>query len=148
MVDHLRRGGTLPRAVRDDPAYRDLADRSRRASAMVASLLSARDTDALIDRWRTEWRRRLPRSHRREAPLLDELARVLSRHVADMRAAQPGDATPIVRALAARLERLYRRAVLEPTAAFAYLALAALDLGRLRGEIVRRALFPTLAPAP
>jgi hypothetical protein len=69
-------------------------------------------------------------------------------HIDAMRAAPPGDATPLVRALRERLDSLYRRAVLEPTAAFVYLAATALDLARLRGEIMRRALFPAVAPAP
>jgi len=37
-----------------------------------------------------------------------------------------------------------RRAMLDPAAAFAYLALIALDLERLRGELLRRAAFPGL----
>jgi len=48
------------------------------------------------------------------------------------------------RALAVRLSLLYRRATLDPAVAFIFLALSALDMERLRGELLRRALFPRL----
>ena len=80
--------------------------------------------------------------------MLVTFMQLLSRHARAMRTAPPGDASAIVQSLRARLEILYRRAVLEPTVAFAYLALAALDLARLRAEVLRRAVFPNLPPAP
>jgi hypothetical protein len=58
------------------------------------------------------------------------------------------DGTPLVRALSARLTLLFRRAVLDPAAAFVFLAQIALDLQRLRGELLRRAAFPGWVPAP
>jgi hypothetical protein len=45
------------------------------------------------------------------------------------------------RALQARLSLLLRRATLEPAAAFIHLALSALELERLRGELLVRKLF-------
>jgi hypothetical protein len=46
-----------------------------------------------------------------------------------------------------RLVRLFRRSALDPAAAFIYLAVACLDLERLRGELLRRAIFPTFRMA-
>jgi hypothetical protein len=138
-IDHVRRGQVLSF---DDALDARLTERRD----ALAPLFEASDARSLVEAWRAEWRRRLPRSHAREAPLLAPLAKAVGAHFDAMRAAPPGDATPIVRSLGRRLEALYRRASLEPTAAFAYLALAAIDLARLRGEIVRRALFPRLAP--
>jgi hypothetical protein len=40
------------------------------------------------------------------------------------------------------LSLLLRRATLEPAAAFIHVAISALDLERLRGELLSRALFP------
>jgi hypothetical protein len=57
------------------------------------------------------------------------------------------DGWPLRRTLQARLTLLFRRAMLDPAAAFAYLALTALDLERLRGELLRRAAFPALVAA-
>jgi hypothetical protein len=51
---------------------------------------------------------------------------------------------PARRALSSRLIALYRRAMLDPAAVFIFLALSALDIERLRGELVRRAIFPGL----
>lgn len=144
-IDHLRRGAQAPQWLQDDAVYREW---TAAAPGPMRALASDGDTDALMRAWRDEWRRRLPHSHATEAPLLGALSRTLARHAEAMRAAPPGDASPLVRALRERLEALYRRAVLEPTAAFVYLGLTALDFARLRGEIMRRALFPRLAPAP
>jgi hypothetical protein len=80
-----------------------------------------------------------------EATLLDELARVLRAHLAAFHDPAVRDGWPLRRALEARLTLLFRRAMLDPAAAFVFLALAALDLERLRGELVRRAAFPGLA---
>jgi len=90
------------------------------------------DPVALLAAWRQEWRQRVP-PHARRDPLLSELARLLR--------------SPARRELAARLPLLYRRAVLEPSAAFVFLALSALDMERLRGELLRRALFAHLRMA-
>jgi hypothetical protein len=43
---------------------------------------------------------------------------------------------------------LLRRALVEPVAAFAFLALQALEFERLRAELVARAVFPGRVPAP
>ena len=51
------------------------------------------------------------------------------------------------RTLQARLAPWLRRAAAEPAAAFVHLALCALDLERLRGELLRRALFPQISLA-
>ena len=151
-LDLLRRGDPDPSWLRDDSLYAGWSGRSgaaeRAMAPSLARLASSRDGAALLRAWCEEWRRRLPRSHERQAPQLARFTRLVTRFFAEMRAAPPGDASSIVRSLRERLEALYRRAMLEPTAAFAYLALAALDLARLRGEVLRRELFPRLAPAP
>jgi hypothetical protein len=62
-------------------------------------------------------------------------------HGAAFATATPGSGTPLRRALQARLSLLMRRATLEPAAAFIHLALSALELERLRGELLGRKLF-------
>ena len=91
------------------------------------------DAEAALAGWQREWWRRAPRAARDDPPL-----RTLGRMLAQHRAARIEPR----RALCVRLERLYRRSTLDPAAAFVFLALSALDLERLRGELVQRALFP------
>ena len=65
-------------------------------------------------------------------------------HVNAFRDPLAGDGSALRRALHARLSRLFRRATLDPAAAFIFLAISALDFERLRGEILRRVAFPRL----
>jgi len=149
VLGYLQRGERTLRWFVDDPVYRrwNAAGEAREAGAPGA-LASARDGGELLQAWRVEWRRRLPRSHADEAPLLAPFVQLIDRYVSEARVASPGDGSAAIGALRERLERLFRRAMLEPTAAFAYLALAGLDLMHLRAETLRRLLFPRLAPAP
>lgn len=149
VLDQLRQGQSL-RRLADDPLYRKWLERTQRGEPVddrLATLMSAPDADALLRAWLDEWRRSLPAAHEREAPTLAKLAQVVTQYAADMRHGGTRDGGSVVRALRERLDVLYRRAVLEPTAAFVYLGLVALDLARLRGEIARRVLFPRWMPA-
>jgi hypothetical protein len=147
-----RRGERPPQWFADDPVYScwrgEAAREARGAAVALAALGPACNAGELAHAWCAEWLRRLPDSHAAEAPQLGRFTQLVERSLGEMRTAPPGDASPIMRSLGERLERLFRHAMLEPTAAFVYLALAALDLGRLRGETMRRLLFPRLAPAP
>jgi hypothetical protein len=86
------------------------------------------------------WRHRWPAGH--GDPGLDELVRLVARHLASFRIAPPHEANALRRAFEQRLLAFFRRHPVEPSCAFAWLALAALDLERLRGEIERRLAFP------
>jgi hypothetical protein len=77
--------------------------------------------------WRAEWIRRMPREGRNDL-VLRKLGHLLT--------------TEPRRSLEPALVHLYRRATLEPAAAFVFLALSALDIERLRGELLLRALLP------
>ena len=78
----------------------------------------------------------------RTTPALDELAQLVAGHLARFRIALPHEASALRRAFEARLLAFFRRHPVQAAAAFAWLALAALDLERLRGEIERRLAFP------
>ena len=146
-----RRGGRPPQWFADDPVYRlwnsEAAPETPGAAGALAALGPAHDVGELTHAWRAELLSRLPDAHAAEAPLLGKFTQLVERSIGEMHAAPPGDGSPIMRSLRERLERLFRRAMLEPSAAFVYLALAALDLGKLRGETTRRLVFPQLAPA-
>ncbi len=73
---------------------------------------------------------------------MDATGRALDAHLAAFHDRTVRDGWPLRRTLQARLTLLFRRAMIDPAAAFIFLALAALDLERLRGEILRRVIFP------
>jgi hypothetical protein len=113
--------------------------------------LSRADTAALISAWEagrplhviwlSEWRRRWPQVPSAEARQLDELAALLQRHVEAFASTPLQDAWQQRRTLQDRLRRIFRRDFLKPSAAFAYLAIVALDFERLRAELMSSLLF-------
>jgi hypothetical protein len=146
VLQHLARGGVPPTWWRDDPLHAALSDeRPGRRDAGPASLLASAkvNPDGLVALWRTEWRRRLPVRGDRSAVLADVI-QLLAQHAATFRQPSLVDGWALRRALHARLSQLFRRATLDPAAAFIFLALSALDCERLRGEILRRVAFPRL----
>jgi hypothetical protein len=149
MLQHLARGGAAPHGWRDVPLPAALADGDTRRKEGAASLLAAAraDPDRVASIWRAEWNRRLP-VRRGRSPLLGETVRLLAEHVSAFREPSRVDGWALRRALHARLSQLFRRATLDPAAAFIFLALSALDFERLRGEILRRVAFPRLSLAP
>ena len=92
-----------------------------------------------IDAWERHWRTLWPRVNVDERANLDALVRLLVRHEQDFGTVAVDDAAAARAELAARLSSLRRRAAAQPAALFAWLALLALDLERLRGEFVARA---------
>ena len=155
VLQHLARGGAPPPWLRDDPLGAALreggaaqGDRTRGMAGPATLLAAARgEPDRLASLWRAEWHRRLPVRVVASARLGD-LVRVLTEHAAAFREPLQPEGWALRRALHARLTQLFRRATLEPAAAFIFLALSALDCERLRGEILRRVVFPRLPLAP
>jgi len=86
------------------------------------------------------WRKRWPAGS--DTAGLEELSRLFGDHLARFRMARPHEANALRRGFEARLLALMRRRPVQAAAAFAWLAIAALDLERLRGEIERRIAFP------
>jgi hypothetical protein len=142
VLQHLARGGLPPPWLHDDPAVAGTpgTPHPRRADPLAAG---AADPDRLAALWRAEWRRRLP-ARRGGSSLLADFARLVAAHAALFRNPLLADGWAQRRALHARLAQMFRRATLDPAAAFIFLALSALDGERLRGELVRRAAFPRL----
>jgi len=152
VIEHLLRGGAAYAWMHGDAVFGDLADSDPPSRRMVlaASALAELDIDltaetqpvALAEAWIAALRERLPESDGDEALQLNALGRVLDAHRWAIVTAQPGEAVGLRQALTGRLEALFRRAALTPAAGLCYLALAALDFLRLRGEVARRAALP------
>jgi len=152
LIACLARRGPVPGFIRDDVRYRDFVEGAGAARRMpqgadtLAPLSDASGDPARIAAlWRAEWDRRMPR--RGDTALLHELVRAGLAHLAAFREPALTDGWPQRRAFESRLTALFRRAVGDLAAVFVYLTLVALDLERLRGELLRRAAFaaPTRA---
>ena len=132
-----------PTWLGENPLHEDLAEDAHRGDRGLALLqaVAADGAPSLLRAWRAEWARRLPAPVARW-PLLGALVSLLDAHAQVFRAAHPADGWPLRRALQARLSVLFRRAALDPSAAFVFLALSALEYERIRGELLRRRVFP------
>jgi hypothetical protein len=152
LLQHLARSGEPAPWMHDAGVWRELAAAPPASrSALLASgpyvaLAGAWPAPQTIGQvWRAEWQRRLPASALRRGDTLAALVRALLDHGEAFAAVPVGQGWLQRSALHARLSLLLRRAVLEPAAAFIHLALCALDLERLRAELLRRLLFRRLA---
>lgn len=141
---HVAHGGEAVPTHGPDPVHGEVARRALRGvDAGRAQLAAAAPHGAqrLAAAWRAEWLRRLPEPLA-QAGALAELVALLDAHAQAFAVAHPADGWPLRRALHARAALLFRRAALTPAVAFAYLALAALEYERVRGELLRRCVFP------
>jgi hypothetical protein len=156
-LQHLARGHAASGWMHDDASYRALAaaPTGERQAALAggpfAPLAPAWPApEALAQEWYAQWLRRLPRPLASGTASLAQVAAALSDHAGAFAAAAASGAahgTLLRRALQARLVLLMRRATAEPALAFIHLALTALELERLRGELLSRALFPHFSRA-
>ncbi len=149
-IDALLRG-EAPAWVAVDPALADFAEAWQRATAFehaaIAPLLPAASRDSMLaGRWHAHWRSLWQPGHSSEG--LDRLVEIVRGHFGMLaRAGAQQTSAPYRRDLAQKLTRLFRRHSAMPVAVFAHLALVALELERLRGNIVRRRLFGELQEA-
>ena len=147
-LQHLARGEAPSDWMREDAAWRTLAAAAPGARAglpvegplaALSSVWSAPET--LGEAWDAEWRRRWPSGRHGQAATLQPLARVWAAHGRRLAGAQSGEGGLLRTSLRADLALLLRHAILEPAAAFIHLALCAIDLERLRAELLRRVVF-------
>jgi len=153
-LEHLARGADAPSWMAEET---DLAPVARaaaedRRAALAAGVLApfARDwgeRSRIAAAWAREWRSRLPRRALEATPLAG-LARSVGGHLARLANPRAPDSPRRDEAFEGELVRCLRRHPLDPAAAFAWLALGALDLARLRGEMARRIALPLARPVP
>ena len=146
-LQHLLGGGSAPAWMRDDPALRIRAseDPATRTATLeqpeLAWLASAWQREialplAWIDHWRTLW----PDAPRQSVGL-QHLGALLLRHIREIHAAV-GTQTDVLRErLMNRLTGAFRRYSFQPAAACAHIGIMALDVERLRADLVERAVF-------
>lgn len=136
--------GEAPRWVQLDAAlaaFLELAQGATIRSPLDVLLPGPRREPTLAGRWYAHWRSLWPQEAG-ECRALTALADTVKAHFARVDLADPQDTSVAYRrALAHAVSRMFRRHGASPIAVFCHLALVALDLERLRGGLVRRALF-------
>jgi hypothetical protein len=145
VLQHLARAGEALPWMQEDPVYRELLEGAREPTAFgrLAPLAAAwSDSERILGAWREEWSRRVPWGAWVDTTLLAQLVRALGARRILLAQASLANGAALRRVLADSLTIQFRRATLNPTAAFVFLALCAVDLERLRGELLRRAIFP------
>lgn len=147
VLQYLARGGEPLPWMLDDADYRPLCVAATGQHAAVATGRFAplaagwSEPAALARAWHIAWRRLVPQRARDAEDGLQQVTAALLAHGGAFGAAPPGSGALLRRALQSRLSLLLRRTTLEPAAVFIHIALCALDFERLRGELLRRALF-------
>jgi hypothetical protein len=151
-LQHLMTGEATAAWMLEDPELRPLSSENQdmRLEAMqnpdLAWLVQGWQREqALYITWLDYWRSKWPVATRLTDGL-EYLARLVQQHILT----QPGEsiATGERRdALMQKLVAAFRRYSFQPAAACAHLGLIALDLEKLRGDLVGRLLFPETAGA-
>jgi len=146
-IDALLRG-ERPSWAQQDARLASFLQGERQSAAEKFSLApllpGLKRAKSLVGRWYAHWRSLWP-DDAAQRSALTSLADAVKAHGARLDGAAPQDASaPYRRELARAITRVFRRQSGTPMAVFAHLALVALDLERLRGDLARRALF---APA-
>jgi hypothetical protein len=136
--DWMARDGFLARLV---GAQGELDRNALQAAGLGQIVAAAAEGLDLTEVWLDGWRRRCPSLRRRFREGLDRLAATLLDHQRQFLAVAPDRTWPLRRDLDHRLRHLFHVFLLQPAGLFAYLALVALELERLRAALVSRALF-------
>ena len=155
LLDHVLAGGSAPSGAERDPSVRAWLDGSGRLQP--AALQAVGGGDLLItvpsgrglgEVWLHAWRRRWGSCKRVCLGNLEQLAEQFQTYRAHLTPASTEAARDERQALRDRMRHLFHRSVLQPAGLFSYLALVAIDLERLRGALVTRALFDSGETGP
>lgn len=154
---HLVRGEPVPRWMLKDPVLAAVAqtDTERRSEALSATGLAriagpVRAGVPPITAWLGAWESDWPEADAAGRTALERVRRDFHTHISTI-LAEPLEHPPgpaLRRRIIERFNMAFRRESGRITAVFAHLGLMALDVERLRGGLVLRALFPNPAERP
>jgi hypothetical protein len=151
-LQHLMTGAAAPAWMLDDPELHPFAsdNRTTRLEAMQNSDLAWlvagwQQQHPLYVTWLAHWRGKWPRAPRLTAGL-DYLARLVQQHLR-RQLEEPAESGSQRDELLQGLNAAFRRYSQQPAAACAHLGLIALDLEKLRSDLVGRRLFAATAGA-
>ncbi|UCC15042.1 MAG: hypothetical protein JSW21_03580 [Gammaproteobacteria bacterium] len=154
---YLVRNEPVPRWMLDDPVFSGVSqtDLDSRREALQSTLLSRASFEIDWDvppvtAWFDAWKDLCPSADESDEAALDRIRVDYEKHTAaiqDNPLAYPVG-PPLRRRLAQRFNSIFRQHSGRIPAVFAHLGLMALDVERLRGGLVLRALFPVPAERP
>ena len=146
-LQHLLSGESVPAWMLEDPVLRDLASENVnlrteviQASARGYLLQAWQRGEPLYVAWYDTWRHRWPGPARHHAAM-ERLGRLLLQHIRSQISTTATSTRQQREDLLGKLTAAFRKYSFQPAAAFCHLALIALDLERLRGDLLRRKLF-------
>jgi hypothetical protein len=146
---HLLRGNTARNWMLEIPELKSLtmSNLDLRMEAFARSpyapLLDAWQTSqSLVFAWLAQWRLLWPDKHPRQTAPLNELVSVAARHIETFHQLALNVSWRQRQQLAVTLTLMFRKHAFQPAAVFIHLLLVALDMERLRGSVMQRALFP------
>jgi len=149
LLDRALRGGDTPSWMASDGFLAGflgsggtIDPRALQQAGLGELMAAAAGGGDLPQRWVDGWRHRWPPTLRRARRGLEALVTLLADHRQRFLEADPGRTWPLRRELERRLRHHFHVWLLQPAGLFAYLALYALGLERLRAALVSRALFP------
>lgn len=148
-LQYLFSGDPVPVWMQNDPELHDMGclpvdarlDAVRQSDCNIF-YLAWQAGESLPDAWLARWRALWPMVARREQSM-EALGKVLSQYLRVLQADTSGSVQARCEALQLQLDSAFRRYSFQPAAVFSHLALTALELTRLRGELLVRQLFAT-----
>lgn len=148
-LQYLFSDDPVPAWLQNDPELQDmgcLPIESRLEVMQQADcrlfLMAYQAGDSLPDAWLSQWQTLWPGKARHDHGL-NALGKALRQYLQVLQADSCGSVQARCEALQLQLVSAFRRYSFQPAAVFSYLALVALDLSRLRGELLVRQLFAT-----
>jgi len=146
---HLIKGNTAQAWMLQDPVLKPFTaiHHDQRNAALLQSdyapmVHAYHEGMPLLAAWTARWQFLWPAPGASERASLQHLQTLLQQHLASFARETPESAWRQRQQLAARLGTLFRAFRYQPAAVFCHLLLVALDVERLRGDILQRRLFP------
>jgi hypothetical protein len=146
-LQYLMTGASTPGWIQDDPELRSFASETPgvRVQALQASdcaplLKGWQRGEPLYASWLEHWRALWPEASRLVVGV-EALARLLLRHLGALSLHSGAASASLYETLLRELNIAFRRYSFQPAAAFAHLGLVALDVQKLRAQLLQRALF-------
>ena len=146
---HLIKGNTAQAWMLQDPMLKPFTaiHHDQRNAALLQSdyapmVHAYHEGMPLLAAWTVRWQFLWPAPGASERASLQQLQTLLQQHLASFARETPESAWRQRQQLAARLGTLFRAFRYQPAAVFCHLLLVALDVERLRGDILQRRLFP------
>jgi len=146
---HLLKGNTAQAWMLQDPVLKPFTaiHHEQRNTALLQSeyapLVHARNEgQPLVSAWAARWQALWPDLRAGERANLRTLYRLLQQHLESFAQATPDAEWPQRQQLTITLGSLFRQFRYQSAAIFIHLLLVAMDVERLRGDILQRRLFP------